>query len=37
MPKQGSLYITTHFYLERGQQGDEMMAQRGWEVGEGLA
>lgn len=28
------MYFTTHFYLERGQLGDEGLAQRGWEVGE---
>lgn len=34
MPKQGSVYFTTHFYLERAQLGDEGLAQRRWEVGE---
>ena len=34
MPKLGSMYFTTHLYLERGQLGDKGLAQRGWEVGE---
>lgn len=34
MSKHGSLYFTSHFYLERGQLGDEESKNRVQEAGE---